>query len=124
MYISLHSYGQKVLYPWSHSHKKVKDWKDLHLVGNMIRDSVMDASNGRYFFKVGTSPQINYFSNGGSDDWIRGKLGIKWVFLFELPDKQNGNYGFLLPARHIIPTGHAVFQGLRRAALVVQRTLI
>ena len=124
MYISLHSYGQKILYPWSHRGDKIPDWQDLDTVGRMMQETVMDASGGRYFFRVGTSPVTNYYSNGGSDDWIRGRLGIKWVFLYELPDRAGGRNGFLLPAREIIPTGHAVFNGIRRAALEVQRTLV
>jgi len=124
MYISLHSYGQKVLYPWSHSGNKVRDWEDLDILGGMMRETIMEASGGRYRFDVGTSPNLNYFSNGGSDDWVRGELGIKWVFLLELPDRMGGRYGFVLPAREIIPVGHSVFHGVRRAMLEVQRTFV
>ena len=65
---------------------------------------------------MGTTPDINYFASGGSDDWARGEAGIKWVYLMELPDSTNGLHGgFLLPARYIIPTGQSVFQGFRAA---------
>ena len=94
MYISLHSYGQKILYPWSHAGHKIEDWQDLDILGKsvflrirviskydimccdskgqMMRETILDASGGRYSFTVGTSPEVNYFSNGGSDDWVRG----------------------------------------------------
>ena len=35
---------------------------------------------------------------------------IKYSYTFELRDK--GNYGFLLPARYIKPTGEETFDGL------------
>ena len=38
-----------------------------------MRETIIEASGGRYRFNVGTSPHLNYFSNGGSDDWVRGK---------------------------------------------------
>jgi len=124
MYISLHSYGQKIIYPWSHSGTKIRDWRDLDILGRMIRETIDEASGGRYRFSVGSSPDINYYSNGGSDDWVRGELGIKWVFLLELPDRMGGRHGFVLPAREIIPVGHSVFHGVRRAALEVRRTFV
>ena len=55
---------------------------------------------------------------------IPGELGIKWVFLLELPDRMGGRHGFVLPAREIIPVGHSVFHGVRRAALEVRRTFV
>ena len=39
----------------------------------MIRETIDEASGGRYRFSVGSSPDINYYSNGGSDDWVRGE---------------------------------------------------
>ena len=38
-----------------------------------MSETIWEASGGRYKFNVGTSPDINYFSNGGSDDWVRGE---------------------------------------------------
>ena len=44
----------------------------------MIRETIDEASGGRYRFSVGSSPDINYYSNGGSDDWVRGEGGDKY----------------------------------------------
>lgn len=48
---------------------------------------------------------------GGSDDWAKGKAGIKYSYTIELPDK--GIYGFLLPADKIVPTGKELFTGVK-----------
>lgn len=60
---------------------------------------------------------------GSSDDWAKGKAGIKYSYTIELPDK--GVYGFLLPAEKIIPTGREIFTGIRsvaRSILKIHRT--
>ena len=46
----------------------------------MIRETIDEASGGRYRFSVGSSPDINYYSNGGSDDWVRGEGGDKYFW--------------------------------------------
>ena len=44
-------------------------------------------------------------------------MGIKWVYVFELPDK--GAFGFLLPANKIKPVGRSIFEGIRTLAVHV-----
>lgn len=51
------------------------------------------------------------FVPGCSDDWAKGKAGIKYSYTIELPDK--GVYGFLLPAEKIVPTGREIFTGVK-----------
>ena len=50
-------------------------------------------------------------ASGGSEDWTYGELGVKYSFSVELRDE--GQYGFLLPADQIIPTGEETFEGLK-----------
>ena len=52
---------------------------------------------------------------------ILGEMGIKWVFLIELPD--TGTFGFLLPATKIKGVGHSVFEGIRALAVTISRKL-
>jgi len=54
-----------------------------------------------------------YFT-GSSDDWAKGKAGIKYSYTIELPDK--GIYGFLLPADKIVQTGREIFTGIKSIA--------
>lgn len=51
---------------------------------------------------------------GSSDDWAKGKAGIKYSYTVELRDK--GRYGFLLPASQIIPTGRETFAAVKAMA--------
>lgn len=55
---------------------------------------------------------------GSSDDWAKGKAGIKYSYTVELRDK--GSHGFLLPASQITPTGRETFAAVRAIA----RTLL
>ena len=73
-----------------------------------------------YFFtqQVGSSDgKINYNSYGNADDWARGKMGIKWTYLIELPPARNAVpkfnqvRGFILPSKEIVPVAYSVFQG-------------
>lgn len=41
-------------------------------------------------------------ATGGSMDWAKSKLGVPYPFEWELRDE--GRYGFLLPADQIVPT--------------------
>ena len=55
--------------------------------------------------------------SGGSIDWTYEALGIKYSYAPELRD--NGKYGFVLPADQIIPCGEEFTQGLIEAALAM-----
>ena len=118
-YIMIHSFGQKILYPWSYTSFLVHDWEDLATMGEIMARNIERHSGLDY--KVGSSPRIQYLAAGGSDDWAKGEMGIKWVFLLELPDK--GYHGFLLPAYHIKPTSESIFQGIRALGVEISHTL-
>ena len=52
MYLSLHSYGEKVLYPWSSTAEPVPDWRELRHVGKKMAEAIFDATGGRDAYKV------------------------------------------------------------------------
>ena len=82
-------------------------------------------SSGDYY-KVGRESSGQYQTIGGSGDWARGAMGIKWVFLFELPPGNfpDGPAGFMLPARGIKPTAKSIFQGFRKMAVEVSHRIL
>lgn len=49
-------------------------------------------------------------ASGGSMDWVRGTYKIPITFTYELRD--TGRYGFILPAREIIPTAEETMDSL------------
>jgi len=63
-YIMIHSFGQKILYPWSYTGVRVHDWEDLATMGEIMARNIERHSGLDY--KVGSSPNINYLSAGGS----------------------------------------------------------
>ncbi len=64
--------------------------------------------------QVGPGYGVQYHATGGADDWVKGAVGIKWVYLIELPDKDG--LGFLLPASHIRPVARSALAAVRAAA--------
>ena len=58
MYLSFHSYGQKIIYPWSYTSQKIHDWQDLDRVGRVMARAIHGSSNGKYFYKVICSTEM------------------------------------------------------------------
>ena len=53
MYISLHSFGELILYPWSHTKKPIHDWRELDEMARRWSDVVFRSSKGKYKYRVG-----------------------------------------------------------------------
>jgi len=49
-------------------------------------------------------------ASGSSEDWVKGLAGVKYTYTIELRD--NGTYGFLLPAKFIDVSGTEMFNAL------------
>ncbi|XP_038658606.1 carboxypeptidase B2 [Scyliorhinus canicula] len=98
-YISIHSYSQMVMFPYSYKRSKSKDHKELNYVAQKAVIAVRSVHGTNY--RYGNSATSTYLSSGCSDDWAYD-LGIKYSFTFELRD--TGRYGFLLPPDLIKPT--------------------
>lgn len=96
LYLSIHSYSQMLLFPFSCSLEEAENHSDLL---EMAREAAMRIR--RYYrssYKYGAGARTIYLAPGGSDDWAYN-FGIKYSFTFELQDR--GRYGFLLPP-HLI----------------------
>uniref|UniRef100_A0A673GXT8 Carboxypeptidase B2 n=1 Tax=Sinocyclocheilus rhinocerous TaxID=307959 RepID=A0A673GXT8_9TELE len=96
LYLSIHSYSQMLLFPYSCSYDEIPNHNELFEV-------VKEASTKirRYYrnnYKYGPGAKTIYLAPGGSDDWAYN-FGIKYSFTFELQDR--GRYGFLLPPSFI-----------------------
>lgn len=94
LYLTFHSYGQYILYPWGYARRDTLDKKDLHNLGVKGAQAVRSLSGRKY--SVGSAAKMLYPAAGGSDDWAKGSAGIKYSYTIELPD--TGRYGFILPA--------------------------
>lgn len=72
---------------------------------------------GQQVYSVGPSGSLLYPAAGASDDWAKS-IGIKYTYTVELRD--NGRYGFVLPASYIQPTAKEALQFVRTVAVAVQ----
>ena len=52
MYISLHSFGQKILYPWAYTSRPIQDWHELHVIAKQFAAKVFNVSRGKYVYEV------------------------------------------------------------------------
>lgn len=71
--------------------------------------AIQQAGGPRY--SLGSSGRLLYPASGGSDDWAKGKMGIKYSYTLELRD--SGRYGFVLPASFIQPTAKEAYAAVR-----------
>lgn len=108
MFISLHSYSQVILLPFSHSLQQAPDHADLESVG-LAGAKAIEKTHGTTY-RVGASAAVLYTASGTASDWAYEKAGIKYSYTIELRD--TGNFGFLLPRQQIIPTGEETLNGL------------
>ncbi|XP_078061492.1 carboxypeptidase B-like [Mustelus asterias] len=98
-YLTIHSYSQMCLFPYSYTYSLTSNYKELDTLAHNAVKALSSLHGTRY--EYGPASIIIYPSAGGSDDWAYD-LGIKYSFTFELRD--TGRYGFLLPESQIRPT--------------------
>ena len=108
-YLTLHSYGQYLLYPWGYGNVLPSNWRELDDLGQKVNDAIRAVSGTRY--TVGSSTQVLYAAAGASDDWAMGVAGIDLVYTIELPG--GGSYGFDLPASRIQGVVVETFEGFK-----------
>ncbi|MBN3277695.1 CBPB2 Carboxypeptidase, partial [Polyodon spathula] len=99
LYLTIHSYGQMLLFPYSYSYNQAPNHDELQHLADEATHQIQIYYRTRY--TSGPGATTIYLAPGGSDDWGYD-LGIKYYFTIELRDK--GSYGFLLPPQLIQPT--------------------
>uniref|UniRef100_A0A8C5HN86 Carboxypeptidase B2-like n=2 Tax=Gouania willdenowi TaxID=441366 RepID=A0A8C5HN86_GOUWI len=96
LYLTIHSYSQMLLFPYSYTLEESDNHNDLLEMAQEAAQKIR-----RYYrniYRYGAGAKTIYLAPGGSDDWAYN-LGIKYSFTFELQDR--GRYGFLLPPSQI-----------------------
>jgi len=106
--IDFHAYGQLVLRPYGYTTVPSPDESAIKPMGDGIADVISDVHGSQYTSQ--RSAQL-YPANGETTDWFyEGNDRYTWGFTFELRD--NGRYGFILPAEQIIPCGEENWAGM------------
>ncbi|ETE68103.1 Carboxypeptidase B, partial [Ophiophagus hannah] len=98
-YLTIHSYSQMLLYPYSYTYKLTPNNVKLNSVAKGAIRELATLYGTEYTYGPGAA--TIYPAAGGSDDWAYDQ-GIQYSFTFELRDK--GRYGFALPESQIKPT--------------------
>jgi hypothetical protein len=109
-----HAFSQLILRPYGCTDKPCEDEDEFVKLGQVIKQAMAKRANRSY-----TSIPITslYPASGGSNDWWYGAgtpvgrikpLGIA----LELPPKNGGAEGFILPPKEIIPVGVEVLEAV------------
>ncbi|KAL0820431.1 hypothetical protein ABMA28_006305 [Loxostege sticticalis] len=97
LYVSLHSYGQYLVYPWGYTGEFLpKQWKKLDSLARSVSDAIQRA--GGKPFKVMSAGKW-YAAAGGSDDYAFGAVGVPYSYTMEL----TSGHEFIFP-RALLPT--------------------
>jgi hypothetical protein len=120
MYLSVHTFGDLVLFPWGYVANPgplPRDNTDEHiLAGNMFRDDIL-AATGKDYLVVNS---IDYFGNinGAVDDNMLAAVGAHTAYTLELT---NG-FNFLYPEERILALSEETFLGYAAMARYVGNT--
>ncbi|XP_041638083.1 carboxypeptidase B2 [Cheilinus undulatus] len=118
LYISIHSYSQMLLFPYSCTMEEAENHNDLLEMAKEAAQKIRRYYRNNY--RYGSGAKTIYLAPGGSDDWAYN-LGIKYSFTFELQDR--GRYGFLLPPSRISSACNEALTAVKTIALkVVEKT--
>uniref|UniRef100_A0A182QXZ6 Zinc carboxypeptidase A 1 n=1 Tax=Anopheles farauti TaxID=69004 RepID=A0A182QXZ6_9DIPT len=108
-YLSFHSYGQYILFPYGHQNAEYSDnYYDWMEMGEAAAIAIYNRYGTPYTF--GTTADVLYIASGSSPDWAHGVHGTPVAVTFEFRD--NGYHGFILPPDQIIPNAIEVLDGL------------
>ncbi|KAK3927537.1 Carboxypeptidase B [Frankliniella fusca] len=110
MYLTLHSYGPMILYPWGYDFNlpDAPDKDELVSIANEANEAIIKA--GSEPFNVMNSAGL-YPAAGASDDWSKGVAGIAKAYTIEL--QGGGSNGFDLPANRILSVVQQLFEGMK-----------
>lgn len=108
LYLSIHSCGQYIIYPWGYTSALPDDYDTLYSLASRV-NAAISAVNGTNY-GIGTSTNSLGYAAGCSDDWIKGVAGISLSYCIELPC--GGSFGFDLPAARILPVVRETWQGI------------
>lgn len=119
MYLTFHSYGQYILYPWGYTSALPDDEPELKSLGRSVNSAISSLRGTRY--TIGTSTNVLYAAAGGSDDYAKGVVGIELSYTLELP---GGRWGFDPPASEIKSVVKETWLGVKVFGEHVQKKFV
>jgi len=107
LYLTFHSYGEYLLFPWGFTSELPHDYDELQGLGESAAKSIENVYGTKY--TVGTSTNVLYAAAGGSDDWAKGVAGVELSYTIEL---RGGGSGFDPPPSEILPIVTEAWAGI------------
>jgi len=107
-YVNFHSFAQLWMSPWGYTAAKPSDYTiQEDLSGKAV--AALAAVHGTQY-QYGPIYTTIYPASGSSVDWTYGVADVVFSYGVELRDQ--GQYGFLLPASEIVPSGEETLAGI------------
>uniref|UniRef100_A0A4Y0BR26 Peptidase M14 domain-containing protein n=1 Tax=Anopheles funestus TaxID=62324 RepID=A0A4Y0BR26_ANOFN len=97
MYLSVHSCGDYILYPYGYAYQPAANAEDLYALGMKAAEAVQKVGGPEYV--VGQASGLLYLATG-SDDFIYGAYGVEYAYTLELSCGNRG-YGFIIESEQI-----------------------
>uniref|UniRef100_A0AC35TFR8 ShKT domain-containing protein n=1 Tax=Rhabditophanes sp. KR3021 TaxID=114890 RepID=A0AC35TFR8_9BILA len=111
-FITLHTYAQLFIHPYSHEYNNYPpDIADISKVAHKAINRLRAVYGTDY--RYGTGADLLSPASGGSDDWAKSMLKIKYVYLIELRPEMELSGGFILNKEELIPTGIETFEAIK-----------
>lgn len=112
LFLSLHSYGHYLLYPWGSSILPPPNNNILYDVGIKFRDALRELDGINY--AVGSSNTVLYATSGASPDHAYAVHNIPLSYTIEMRGNGHyGNYAFVLPPEFIKINAIEIFTGIK-----------
>ncbi|ALC43326.1 CG8564 [Drosophila busckii] len=108
-FLSLHSYGQSIMYPWGYSRDPPHHWRELSTLANTGRTAIK-SYNGREYRTGSISALTKRTISGSVVDYVYGVLNAPLALVMELPSRA---LGFQPPVEMISQIGHESWFGIR-----------
>jgi len=108
-FIDFHSYSQLWMQPYGWTAARPAKYDDQRRAGLDAVAAIKRTHQKTY--QEGSIYTIIYPASGSSADWAYDTCHVGYPYGVELRD--TGQYGFLLPANQIVPTGEEILAGLQ-----------
>ncbi|XP_016977156.1 carboxypeptidase B [Drosophila rhopaloa] len=108
-FLSLHSYGQSIMYPWGYCRETPLYWRELSSLANSGK-SAIKSYNGREYRTGSISCLTKRTIAGSVVDYVYGVLRVPMALVMELPSRE---LGFQPPVEMVSQIGHESWYGIR-----------
>jgi carboxypeptidase A len=108
MYLSLHSYGQLILFPYGYTNARIPQYNEYMRIARAASEALALKFNTRFVY--GNVVDETFIQSGSSLDWVKGVHNTNLTLWYELRD--TGASGFVLPPDQIIPSSQEFLDSL------------